>query len=78
MERQLNKKENIYYGSKEKVKDDVKGFIKFLAFREFGYRLRDLVIKFGMTQAGVGYAVIRGKGIAKVKIYQFKRIELGI
>ena len=64
--------EDIYSKSREKVKAEARGLFCFWAVRELGYGLTDLAKKLGMSQPGVGYAVIRGEGISKTKKYHLE------
>ena len=47
-------------------------FFCFWAVRELGYGQRELAIRLGMTQPGVGYAVIKGEAISKSNGYRIK------
>jgi len=44
----------------------------FWAVRELGYGQRELARRPGMTQPGVGYAVIKGEAISKSNSYRIK------
>ena len=66
------KREDIYSKSREKVKADARGLFCFWAVRELGFGLTELARRLGKTQLGVGYAVIRGEGIAEEHKYQLK------
>ncbi len=68
-------KEDIYSRSREKVKADVKALFCYWAVRELGYGQRELARRLGMTQPGVGYAVIRGEAISKLNCYQIQNIS---
>jgi putative transposase len=66
------KKEDIYSRSREKAKSAARSLFCFWAVRELGYSQRELARRLGMTQPGVGYAVIKGEAIAKSNNYQIK------
>jgi hypothetical protein len=59
--------------SREKVKSDARALFCFWAVRGLGYGQRELARRLGMTQPGVGYAVIKGEGISKSNNYQIKK-----
>ena len=65
-------KEDIFSRSREKVKSEARDLFCFWAVRELGYGQRGLARRLGMSQPGVGYAVIKGEAISKSNIYQFK------
>ena len=65
-------KEDIFSKSREKVKSDARALFCFWAVRELGYGQRELAIRLGMTQPGVGYAVIKGEAISKSNGYRIK------
>jgi putative transposase len=65
-------REDIFSGSREKVKSDARALFCFWAVRGLGYGQRELARRLGMTQPGVGYAVIKGEGISKSNNYQIK------
>ena len=54
-------KEDIFYRSRQKVKSDARALFCFWTHRELGYGQRGLARRLGMTQPGVGYAVIKGE-----------------
>jgi len=66
------KKEDIFSRSREKVKSDARALFCFWAVRGLGYGQRELARRLGMTQPGVGYAVIKGEAISKSNNYQIK------
>jgi putative transposase len=49
----------IYAKGREKRRAEARGLLCYWAVRELGYRLTDLARKLGMTQPGVGYAVLK-------------------
>jgi len=63
-------KEDIFSRSREKLKSDARALFCFWAVRKLGYGQRELAKKLGMTQPGVGYAVIKGEAISKSNDYQ--------
>ncbi|MFH1929954.1 MAG: transposase, partial [Pseudomonadota bacterium] len=65
-------KEDLFSRSRQKVKSDARALFCFWAHRELGYAQRDLARRLGMTQPGVGYAVIKGEAISKSNNYQIK------
>jgi putative transposase len=65
-------KEDIFSRSREKVKSDARALFCFWAHRELGYGQRELARRLGMTQPGVGYAVIKGEAISKSNSYRIK------
>ncbi|MFH1243698.1 MAG: transposase, partial [Pseudomonadota bacterium] len=65
-------KEDIFSRSREKVKSDARALFCFWAVRELGYGQRELARRLGMTQPGVGYAVIKGEAILKSNNYRIK------
>ncbi len=65
-------REDIYSRSRVKVNSDARALFCFWAVRELGYGQRDLARRLGMTQPGVGYAVIKGEAISKSNNYQIK------
>ncbi|MBN1832114.1 MAG: transposase, partial [Deltaproteobacteria bacterium] len=65
-------KEDIYSGSREKVKSDARGLFCYWAARELGYGLTKLARLLHMTQPGVGYAVRRGEKLAKRNKYELR------
>jgi hypothetical protein len=66
-------KGEIFSRSREKIKAEARALFSFWAVRELGYGLRELGRELGMTQPGVGYAVIRGETISKLNHYQLKK-----
>jgi hypothetical protein len=64
--------DNKYRDSREKLKSDARAFFCIWAVRGLGYGQRELARRLGMTQPGVGYAVIKGEGISKSNNYQIK------
>jgi hypothetical protein len=58
--------------SREKVKIDGRALFCFWEVRELGYGQRESAIRLGMTQPGVGYAVIKGEAISKSNGYRIK------
>ena len=65
-------KEDIFSRSREKVKSDARALFCFWAVRELGYGQRELAKRLGMTQPGVGYAVIKGEAISMSNNYRIK------
>jgi chromosomal replication initiation ATPase DnaA len=65
-------KGDIFSRSREKVKAEARALFCFWAVRGLGYGQRELARRLGMTQPGVGYAVIKGEGISKSNNYQIK------
>jgi putative transposase len=65
-------KEDIFSRSRQKVKSDARALFCFWAVRELGYGQRELARRLGMTQPGVGHAVIKGEAISKSNNYQIK------
>ncbi len=65
-------KKDIFSRSRKKVKSDARALFCFWAVRELGYGQRELAIRLGMTQPGVGYAVTKGEAISKSNNYQIK------
>jgi putative transposase len=65
-------KEDLFSRSREKVKSDARALFCFWAVRELGYGQRELARRLGMTQPGVGYAVIKGEAISKSNSYRIK------
>ncbi|NQT55711.1 MAG: transposase [Desulfobacteraceae bacterium] len=63
-------REDIYSKSREKVKASARGLFCYWAVRELGYGLTELARHLGITQPAVGYAVKRGKHIAKQNGYR--------
>jgi len=62
----------IFSKSREKVKADARALFCFWAVRELGHGQQELARKLGMTQPGVGYAVLRGEVISKMNQYQLE------
>ncbi|MEW6587255.1 MAG: transposase, partial [Nitrospirota bacterium] len=56
--------------SREKVKSDARALFCFWAVRKLCYGQRELARRLGMSQPGVGYAVIKGEAIPKSNNYQ--------
>ena len=65
-------KEDLFSRSRQKVKSDARALFCFWAHRELGYGQRELARRLGMTQPGVGYAVIKGEAISKSNNYRIK------
>ncbi|MBU2617540.1 MAG: transposase, partial [Euryarchaeota archaeon] len=65
-------KEDLFSRSREKVKSDARALFCFWAVRELGYGQRELARRLGMTQPGVGYAVIKDEAISKSNNYRIK------
>ncbi|MCJ7774836.1 MAG: transposase, partial [Desulfobulbaceae bacterium] len=65
-------KEDLFSRSRQKVKSDARALFCFWAHRELGLAQRELARRLGMTQPGVGYAVIKGEAISKSNNYQIK------
>jgi len=63
-------KGDIFSRSREKLKSDARALFCFWAVRKLGYGQRELAKKLGMTQPGVGYAVIKGEAISKSNDHQ--------
>jgi putative transposase len=66
-------RKDIYSKSRKKVRADARGLFCFWAVTELGYGQKELAKKLGMTQPGVGYAVIRGEAISKTNHFELKR-----
>ncbi len=66
-------KEGIFSRGREKVKSDARALFCFWAVRELGYGQRELARRLGMSQPGVGYAVIKGEAISKSNNYHIKK-----
>jgi hypothetical protein len=62
-------KGDIFSRSREKVKSDARSLFCFWAVRKLGYGQRELARRLGMSQPGVGYAVIKGEAISKSNNY---------
>ncbi|MCJ7774839.1 MAG: hypothetical protein MUP08_00475, partial [Desulfobulbaceae bacterium] len=58
-------KEDLFSRSRQKVKSDARALFCFWAHRELGFAQRELARRLGMSQPGVGYAVIKGEAISK-------------
>jgi putative transposase len=65
-------KGDIFSRSRQKVKSEARALFCFWAHRELGYGQRELARRLGMSQPGVGYAVIKGEVISKSNNYQIK------
>jgi len=65
-------KEDIFSRSKERIKSEARALFCFWMVRELGISQRELAGMLGMTQPGVGYAVIKGEAISKINDYQIK------
>ena len=65
-------KEDLFSRSRQKVKSDARALFCFWAHRELGLAQRELARRLGMTQPGVGYAVIKGEAISKSNNYRIK------
>ena len=65
-------KEDLFSRSRQRVKSDARALFCFWAHRELGYGQRELARRLGMTQPGVGYAVIKGEAISKSNNYRIK------
>jgi len=65
-------KEDLFSRSRQKVKSDARALFCFWAHRELGYAQRELARRLGMSQPGVGYAVIKGEAISKSNNYRIK------
>ena len=66
-------KGDIFSRSREKMKSEARALFCFWAVRSLGYGQRELARRLGMTQPGVGYAVIKGERISKSNNYQIKK-----
>ncbi|MGD8342575.1 MAG: transposase [Desulfobacterales bacterium] len=55
----------IYARGRRRAQVDARSLLCYLAVRDLGYSRTDLAKRLGMTQPAVGYAVDRGKQIAK-------------
>jgi putative transposase len=66
-------KGEIFSRSREKLKSDARALFCFWAVRNLGYGQRELARRLGMSQPGVGYAVIKGERISKSNNYQIKK-----
>ncbi|MFH1975687.1 MAG: transposase, partial [Pseudomonadota bacterium] len=65
-------KEDLFSRSRQKVKSDARALFCFWAHRELGFAQRELARRLGMSQLGVGYAVIKGEAISKSNNYRIK------
>ncbi len=65
-------REDLFSRSRQKAKSDARSLFCFWAHRELGFTQRELARRLGMTQPGVGYAVIKGEAISKSNNYQIK------
>jgi putative transposase len=65
-------KEDLFSRNRQKVTSDARALFCFWAHKELGYKQRDLARRLGMTQPGVGYAVIKGEAISKSNNYRIK------
>jgi len=65
-------KEDLFSRSRHKVKSDARALFCFWAHRELGLAQRELARRLGMSQPGVGYAVIKGEAISKSNNYRIK------
>lgn len=66
-------KKDIFSRSRRKVRADARGLYCFWAVSGLGCGQKELAKKLGMTQPGVGYAVIRGEAISKSNHLELKR-----
>ena len=62
--------DEIYSRSRQKTRTEARGLYCYWAVVELGYSLADVAKFLGLTGQGVGYAVRRGKRIAKTKNYK--------
>jgi putative transposase len=62
--------EKLYSKSRQKIRADARGLYCYWAVRELGYSMTDLARRFGMTQPGVTYAVMRGERTAEENGYR--------
>jgi len=65
-------RKDIYSKSRKQVRADARGLFCFWAVTELGYGQKELAKKLGMTQPGVGYAIIRGESICRSNHLQLK------
>jgi putative transposase len=65
-------KEGLFSRSRQKVKSDARALFCFWAHRELGLAQKELARRLGITQPGVGYAVIKGEAISKSNNYRIK------
>jgi hypothetical protein len=65
-------KEGLFSRNRQKVKSDARALFCFWAHRELGLAQRELARRLGMSQPGVGYAVIKGEAISKSNNYRIK------
>jgi hypothetical protein len=72
IERRIIFEDNKDRDCKEKVKSGARAHFCFWAVRGLGYGQRELARRLGMTQPGVGYAVIKGEEISHPNNYQIK------
>jgi putative transposase len=63
-------KEDLYSRGRQKDQVEAKSLLCYWAVRELGLSATSLAQRLRMSQPGVGYAVIKGKKIAKEKNYQ--------
>jgi putative transposase len=64
------KPQELYSKGRQRVRVDARGLYCYWAVRQLGYSLTELARQLGMTQPGVGYAVMRGEQIAEENNYQ--------
>jgi hypothetical protein len=65
-------RKDIYSKSRKKVRADARGLFCFWAVTELGYGQKEMAKKLGMTQPGVGYAIVRGEAICRSNHLQLK------
>ena len=65
-------KADLFSRSRQKVKSNARALFCFWAHRELGPAQRELARRLGITQPGVGYAVIKGEAISKSNDYRIK------
>ena len=64
------KPQELYSKGRQRLRADARGLYCYWAVRQLGYSLTELARQLGMTQPGVGYAVLRGERIAEENNYQ--------
>jgi len=68
-------REDLFSKSRKKVEAGARGLFCFWAVTELGCGQKELAKKLGMTQPGVGYAVIKGKPISKSNHLELKKMS---
>ena len=58
-------KEDLYSGSRKKAISEARSLFCYWCVRELGESMTGMAILLGLTQPAVGYAVERGKRLAK-------------